>query len=254
MASAFRGWVAVCYQLRLSLPAQDGSLQPDHSPLEEAPVSSYTVTRLDQIEEISDGRSPFRPVRHHFGITSFGVNAFTGAAAGDRIVNEHDESEEHNRSEELYLVHSGRARFELDGESLDAPAGTFVFVPPDVKRTAFAEQPDTTIVVMGGSPGRVYRAAGWELWVPIVPLYEAGEYDRAAERLGELAAAHPEYPLLAYNLACCESMAGHPEQALEHLHGVLAAQPDMRAMVAEDSDLEAVRALPGYAQLAAGEG
>ncbi len=35
----------------------------------------------------------------------------------------------------------GRARFELDGERVEAPAGTFVFVRPGVKRTAFAEEP-----------------------------------------------------------------------------------------------------------------
>ena len=29
----------------------------------------------------------------------------------------------------------GRAVFELDGERRDAPAGTFVFVEPEVKRT-----------------------------------------------------------------------------------------------------------------------
>jgi hypothetical protein len=79
---------------------------------------------LEDIGEISDGREPWRPVRHHFGITSFGINAWTGREAGDRIINEHDEEGE---DEELYFVQSGRARFELDGERVDAPAGTFVF-------------------------------------------------------------------------------------------------------------------------------
>ena len=76
-------------------------------------MSDYAVARLDEIDEITDGRVPLRPVRHHFGITSFGVNAWTGREAGDRIINEHDEEGE---DEELYLVHSGRATFELDGE------------------------------------------------------------------------------------------------------------------------------------------
>ena len=48
---------------------------------------------------------------------------------GDRIINEHDEAGEHDLHEELYLVHQGRARFELDGERVDAAAGTFVYVP-----------------------------------------------------------------------------------------------------------------------------
>ena len=41
-------------------------------------MTSYAVAQLDEIDEVNDGRCPFRPVRHHFGITSFGVNAWTG--------------------------------------------------------------------------------------------------------------------------------------------------------------------------------
>ncbi len=62
---------------------------------------------------------------------------------GDRIINEHDESDD-DSDEELYVVHCGRARFELDGELVEPPAGTFVFAPPGVKCTAFAEEAGTT--------------------------------------------------------------------------------------------------------------
>jgi len=88
-------------------------------------MTSYAVTRLEDIDELTDGRRPFRPVRHHFGITSFGVTAWTAREAGDRIINEHDESEP-DSPEELYLVVRGRAVFELDGDRVAAPAGTFV--------------------------------------------------------------------------------------------------------------------------------
>jgi mannose-6-phosphate isomerase-like protein (cupin superfamily) len=81
---------------------------------------SYEIARLDEIEEITDGRCPWRPVRHHFGISSFGVNVWTARAPGDRIINEHDEAGEH---EELYFVLGGRAAFEIDGERRDAPPG-----------------------------------------------------------------------------------------------------------------------------------
>ncbi len=67
------------------------------------------------------------------------LSVFRGPAAVDRIINEHDEADE---NEELYLVHQGHATFELGGERVDAPAGTFVFAGPGVKRTAFAEAPD----------------------------------------------------------------------------------------------------------------
>src|ERR671928_24193 len=117
-------------------------------------MTEYAVAHLSEIDELNDGRAPFRPVRHHFGITSFGVNAWTGHAAGDRLINEHDEAGE---DEELYVVQSGRATFELDGERVDAPAGTFVYARPGVKRTAYAEEPDTTILAVGGAPGEVYE-------------------------------------------------------------------------------------------------
>src|SRR5947209_7339014 len=96
---------------------------------------TYAVAHLDQIDEISDGRTPSRPVRAHFGITSFGINSFTAREAGERVISEHDESEGAQGQEELYLVQRGRARFELNGESVDAPAGTFVSARPGVKRS-----------------------------------------------------------------------------------------------------------------------
>ena len=111
----------------------------------------------------------------------------------------------------------GRARFELDGEQLDAPAGTFVFVRPGVKRTAFAEEPGTTIIALGGTPGKAYEPTGFEIWAPLGALYQAGEYAEAADRGQELIKAHPEYPMLLYNVACCESLAGRAADAIEHL-------------------------------------
>jgi len=179
-------------------------------------MTRYAVARLEEIDELTDGREPFRPVRYHFGITSFGVNTWTGRDVGDRIINEHDESDP-GSDEELYVVLRGRATFELDGDRVAAPTGTFVFVPPGVKRTAFAEEPDTTVIALGGTPGKAYEADGWELWAPLNPLYRAGEYAEAADRGRELAEAHPQYAGLLYNLACCESLAGRTGDALDHL-------------------------------------
>jgi hypothetical protein len=142
-------------------------------------MSGYAVAHLDDIEEVDDGRCPWRSVRHHFGISSFGVNAWTGHEAGDRIINEHDEADGGDSQEELYLVQQGRARFELDGERVDAPAGTFVFAPPGVKRTAFAEEWETTIVALGGTPGKAYEVFGWEVWGPLRRFYDSGEYAEA---------------------------------------------------------------------------
>jgi hypothetical protein len=209
-------------------------------------MSRYTVTQLSEIDEINDGRCAFRPVRHHFGITSFGVNTWTAKAAGDRIINEHDEADE---NEELYLVHQGHATFELGGERVDAPAGTFVFAGPGVKRTAFAEAPETTIVAIGGTPGEVYEPSGFEIWAPLGRLYEAGEYAEAAELGRELAEAHPEYAGLLYNVACCESLAGQKTEAIGHLRRAIEGSERFRAFAAGDSDFDAINDEPTFKEL-----
>ena len=210
-------------------------------------MSGYTVARLDEIDEQDDGREPFRPVRHYLGITAFGVNAWTGHSRGDRILNEHDEADDEN--EELYVVQQGRATFELDGERVDAPAGTLVFARPGVKRTAFAEEPETTILALGGIPGEAYEPDGWELWAPLRPLYVAGEYAEAADRGRELAEANPQYAALFYNLACCESLAGRTTEALEHLRRSIEMSERSRAFAKDDSDFDPIRGEPAFTDL-----
>ena len=209
-------------------------------------MSDYAVVHLDEIDEQDDGRCPYRPIRHHLGITAFGVNAWTGHNAGDRIINEHDEAEE---DEEVYVVQQGRATFELDGERVDAPAGTLVFARPGVKRTAFAEEPETTILALGGTPGEAYEPDGWELWAPLRPLYEQGEYAEAADRGRALVEAHPEYAALFYNVACCESLAGQTTEALEHLRQSIEMSERSRTYAKDDSDFDPIRDEPAFKEL-----
>ena len=210
-------------------------------------MSGYEVARLEEIDELDDGREPWRPVRHHFGITSFGINTWTGRDAGDRIINEHDEADD--LQEELYFVLGGRAAFELEGERLEAPEGTFVFVQSGVKRTAFAEEPGTTIMAVGGVPGKAYEVDGWEVWAPLRPLYEAGQYAEVADRGRELIESDPRYPEPLYNLACCESLSGRTSDAIEHLRQAIDMQEQLRAYANEDSDFDPIRDEPAFKEL-----
>jgi hypothetical protein len=212
-------------------------------------MSAYTVTQLDEIDELDDGREPWRPVRHHLGITAFGVTAWTGREVGDRIINEHDESEEHDQQEELYLVQQGRARFELDGERVDAPAGTFVFARPSVRRTAFAEEPNTTVVAIGARPGHAYEPSGWEIWAPFERLYRAGDYAAVVDRGRELIETSPQYAVPLYNLACCEALTGNTTDAIAHLRQAIERSERMRGYAKEDSDLDSIRDEPAFKEL-----
>ena len=211
-------------------------------------MGGYAVAHLDEIEELDDGRSPWRPVRHHLGITAFGVNAWTAREAGDRIINEHDESDE-DSDEELYLVLRGSATFELDGDKVAAPVGTFVFARPGLKRTAIADEAGTTIIALGGTPGKAYEPDGWELWGTIRPLYEAGAYAEAADRGRVLAEAHPEYGGLFYNLACCESASGRTADAVDHLRRAIEMSERFREYARDDSDFDPVRQEPAFVEL-----
>ena len=160
--------------------------------------------------------------------------------------------QEHDLQEELYLVQRGRATFELDGERLDAPAGTLVFVRLDVKRTAFAEEAGTTIVAFGGVPGKAYEPKGGELWMPLQQLYDAGRYAEAADQGRALIEAHPEFPGPLYNLACCESLAGRTDDAIKHLRLAIDGNEPFRPMAAEDSDFDAIRDEPAFKELVSG--
>ena len=117
----------------------------------------------------------YRPIRHVLGISAFGVTAWVAHAAGDTVINEHDEGDP-TVDEELFLVVRGHAVFDIDGTPVDGPVGTLVSVAPGVRRSARARQQGTTVILIEGTPGAAYDARGWELWSPLAPPYFAGEY------------------------------------------------------------------------------
>jgi len=212
------------------------------------PMAAYSVAHLDDIEEFSDVGCHYRPIRHHLGITAFGATAWTAHAAGDPVINEHDEGDP-TADQELFLVLRGHAVFELDGDRVDAPAGTLVFAPPRTRRSASAREEGTTVIALEGTPGRAYEARGWELWAPLAPRYAAGEYAEVAERLRALVAANPQYPMLFFNLACCESLCGRTSDALDHLRHAIGMSEEFRASARSDSDLDPIRDEPAFKQL-----
>ncbi len=110
---------------------------------------AFETARLDDLER-SDGWSP---LRLHFDVQAFGINAWTAHEADAPVIPEHDEQP--SGHEELYLVTSGHATFTVEGERIDAPAGTIVFVrDPTATRGAVAREPGTTVLSLGGSPAR----------------------------------------------------------------------------------------------------
>ena len=187
-------------------------------------------------------------MRVRFGIESFGVNAYRALADGGRVIEEHDElSAGAGRHEELYFVARGHAVFTLDGEEVDAPAGTFVFVSePRVRRGAVGLEEGTTVLVVGGVPGKAFQASPWEAWLEATPYLEAGEPERAIEIFERTLASYPGNPNVLYNLACFEALAGRADDALEHLAQAVEGDPRTSAWAQTDSDFDAIRSDPRF--------
>jgi mannose-6-phosphate isomerase-like protein (cupin superfamily) len=130
--------------------------------------AGYQVAHISEIPEPEfekeAGDPDWHPIRIHFGISSFGTNAYVGREPGQGIVTEHNETDESGtKHEELYFVASGHATFTIEGEEIDAPAGTFVYVPdPDAMRSAVGRDADTAILCFGGTPGQAFTVSPWE--------------------------------------------------------------------------------------------
>ena len=202
-------------------------------------TDSYAVARFDDIPVVEDRDRRWRQVRHHFGIQAFGVNAWT-ADAGGEVVNEHAEQD---GDEELYFVASGRATFTIDGDEVDAPAGTLVFVRPGTSRRAVAAEDGTSVLVVGSPPNERYVAFGWELFLP---AYNSGDYEQAAAVLREALATHPDETRVVYNLACVESLAGRHDEALEHLRRAVELRRELAEHARADTDFDPIRDDPRF--------
>jgi hypothetical protein len=59
----------------------------------------------------------------------------------------------------------------------------------------------------------------------------------------------PQYPMLFFNLACCESLAGRTTDALEHLRRAIDMSDEFRRNAKSDSDLDAIRDQPAFERL-----
>jgi len=208
------------------------------------------------LEQIVGPRSQhgfgWHPVRRHFGIGSFGANANAARAAGDVLVDEHDEAGGDGGQEELYVVLRGRAKFTLDGEDVELAAGTFLFVrDPAVKRGAVALEPGTALLAVGGRPGEAFVPSSWEHARFAVELSERGDNEGAVRLMEQALAERPEHAGNLYNLACFESLAGRHEDALAHLERSIELDAAYRGYARDDDDFAPIRTEPEFQRLVA---
>jgi len=197
------------------------------------------VVRLDEIEPIpGPGTLSWLPVRYTLGIRAFGCNAYVADEAGRDVVEPHTEDPK-LAHQELYFVARGRATFTIDGDTFDAPAGTYVFIPdPRSRRHAIAAEAGTTVLSFGGPP--TFEPSAWEWSFRAAPLARS-DPTTAREILAEGLERYPDSASLHYGVACVEALSGEREQALASLRRAIELRPDLSAWAREDEDLAPLR-------------
>jgi hypothetical protein len=202
---------------------------------------SWQVARLDDIER----RGRDIPVREHLGISAFGINAYTPGEDGT-LIGEHDETG--SGQEELYIVLEGNAVFEIDGETIDAPAGTYVFVGPETRRKATGEG---VVLALGATPGEVYQALDWgEAW-PLhresLVAYGEQRYADALEAVRRALEQAPDHAGFHYNYACFATLTGETgDETIDHLRRSVELFPPFREQARRDGDFDAIRDDPRF--------
>ena len=139
-----------------------------------------SVTHIDALDaiEMPDG-FVWRPIRRHFDIRGFGVNAYTAREVGGLIVEPHTEGT--LKHEEIYLVVRGRALFTVDGNEHELGAGQLVFLrDPELRRGAVALEADTIVLALGGKPGEPHVVSAWEAMFAAVPASREENWDQSA--------------------------------------------------------------------------
>lgn len=207
----------------------------------------WQSVRLEDIEPIPvvGGTLLWRPVRRTLDIGAFGINAYVAPNAGDDVVEEH--TEEALGHEEIYIVLAGRATFTLDDETLDAPAGTVIFVrDPKVKRHARAAESETAVLAVGGPREGSYEPSPWEDFFAAERHRAAGDYTAYATELAEALERRPDHPATLYNLARAEALAGRPDEALGHLRRALELKPELAEIARPDEDLASLHDLTDW--------
>ena len=106
---------------------------------------------FSSIDELGEGYG-FRKVRRALGVTAFGVNVIVMPPRYEGFNHYHD------LQDELYFVHSGRARVEVDGETRELGPGGLVHVESTTRRkVSNAGDDDLVLLVVGGKDGYVER-------------------------------------------------------------------------------------------------
>lgn len=212
----------------------------------------YDVVSVHAIAARAFADVQWLPVRSTLGIGAFGVNAYTASAAGQRLIEEHDEGA--NGHEELYVVIAGSARFTVDGEPVEAPTGTCIAIhDPAVRRTAVALEPGTIALVVGAPRGGAYAPTAWERSALALLEIQEGRADVGLAGLRAIVEEDVDgSPWRRYDYACGLALAGRGDEAMEQLRLVVAAEPEAGEAARTDPDFTALHDHDDWQRLTGG--
>jgi len=183
------------------------------------------------------------PLRRRLGAAAFGTNAYR-AGAGEIVIEDHVESP---GQEEMYVVVSGRARFRIGDDELEADHGSVVFLPdPTVRRSAHALEDGTIVLGVGGWPERPYHPLPWEPIFLARQALQERDWERAAQILERESGDLRDNHHILYQLARCHAQLGQHELALDELRRALEGDPGKRERAQASEALAPLRELDGW--------
>jgi hypothetical protein len=216
-----------------------------------ATQTSYGVVSLgDRLAAAEDDRGRV-PLRQDLGVGAFGVNAIYQRKAGEPVIRWHHEAGPGgDMHEELYVVVQGSATFTVDGDEVEAPQGTVIFVrEPGAIREATATSDDTIVLAAGGPRDHAYRTTPAASAVGFWDAYRDKDYAAALETTQRALETYPGNAYLLYNVACMESLLGNDEAALTALAESVSKWDKYKQQAREDDDFVSLRDDPRFLEL-----
>ncbi len=120
-------------------------------------MADYTVKRFDEMDARMGGA--FKLARASLGVTSFGMQIIEMPPSSGELYPNHDHRLD--GQEEVYVVLGGGGEIAIDDERVALEADMAVRVAPDCKRQVFPGDEGMRMLIIGGTPGKVYEAPGF---------------------------------------------------------------------------------------------
>ena len=115
-------------------------------------TTGYTLKKIDEMATLHGG--VVKLAGAELGVESFGIQVLDFPAGFDHYP-EHDHA--HDDQEEIYVVLTGSAEFQVDGERVAVDSGRMLYVEPGVKRKLLPGAQDVRILALGCPRGGAYE-------------------------------------------------------------------------------------------------